>query len=82
MNLEFKEGSVLVIEKTNFIENGEIGVVLIDGLDATVKKIVKNDNMITLIPMSNNPDYTPTMYDIIKDEIQIIGKVKHAIKSY
>jgi repressor LexA len=82
MNLEFYEGSLLLIEKTSYIENGEIGVILIDGLEATVKKVVKNDDMITLIPLSSNPEYTPIMYDIIKDEIQIIGKVKMAIKTY
>lgn len=82
MNQEFKEGSLLLIEKTPCVENGQIGVVLIDGMEATVKKIVKNENMITLIPMSNNPEYVPKMYDIKKDEIQIIGAVKQAIKIY
>ncbi|MBV4417627.1 helix-turn-helix domain-containing protein [Clostridium tyrobutyricum] len=82
MDQEFKEGSLLLIEKTPCIENNQIGVVLIDGLEATVKKIIKNDNMITLIPMSNNPIYVPRMYDIQKEEVQIIGIVKQAIKIY
>lgn len=82
MNLEFNDGSLLLIEKTPDVENGEIAVVLINGFDATVKKVVKNNNMITLIPMSSNPEYTPQMYDIIKDQIQIIGKVKSATKIY
>jgi len=82
MDQEFKEGSLLLIEKTPCIENGQIGVVLIDGMEATVKKVVKNDNMITLIPMSNNPDYVPQMYDMQKNEIQIIGVVKQATKIY
>ena len=82
MDQEFKEGSLLLIEKTPCIENGQIGVVLIDSLEATVKKIVKNDNMITLIPMSNNPIYIPKMFDIQRDEIQIIGVVKQATKIY
>jgi repressor LexA len=82
MDQEFKEGSLLLIEKTPCIENGQIGVVLIDSLEATVKKIVKNDNMITLIPMSNNPIYVPKMFDIQRDEIQIIGVVKQATKIY
>jgi repressor LexA len=82
MNSEFKEGSIIVVEKTNIIENGEIAVILVNGNEATVKKVVQNSNMITLIPMSSNPIHTPTMYDMVKDEIQIVGKVKHAIKSY
>lgn len=82
MNMEFQEGSVLLIEKTECIENGQIGVVLIDGMEATVKKIVKDENMITLIPMSTNPEYVPKMYDMQKDQVQIIGIVKQASKVY
>lgn len=82
MNLEFQDGSIIIVEKTNIVNNGEIGVVLIDSCEATVKKIIMNKNMITLIPMSSNTIHIPTMYDLTKDDIQIIGKVKHAIKSY
>lgn len=82
MNLEFKEGTMLLIEKTPCIENGEIGVVLVDGLEATVKKVIQNGNMVTLIPMSSNPEYIPKMYDMSKDEIQIMGVVAQAVKTY
>ncbi|AGK95599.1 helix-turn-helix domain-containing protein [Clostridium pasteurianum] len=82
MDQEFKDGSLLLIEKTPCIENGQIGAVLIDSMEATVKKVVKNDNMITLIPMSNNSKYLPKMYDIQKDDIHIIGVVKQAVKIY
>lgn len=82
MNLEFKEGTLLLIEKTPWVENGTIAVVLIDGLEATVKKITQNENMIMLIPMSTNPDHVPQMYDVVKDQIQIVGRVKQAIKNY
>lgn len=82
MNQEFNDGSLLLIEKCDDVENGTIAVILIDGMEATVKKVVKNENMITLIPMSTNPIYVPKMYDVVKDEIQIIGKVKEATKIY
>lgn len=82
MNQEFDNGSLILIEKTPCVEDGEIGVVLIDGMEATVKKVIQNKNMITLIPMSNNPVHVPHMYDIVKDQIQIVGKVKQAIKIY
>jgi repressor LexA len=82
MNLEFQEGSIIIVEKTNIVNNGEIAVILIDGCEATVKKVIMSKNMITLIPMSSNAIHIPTMYDLSKDEIQIIGKVRHAIKSY
>lgn len=82
MNLEFNEGSTLIVEKTPCIENGQIGVVRIDGLEATVKKIVLNDEMITLIPMSSNPIHIPQMYNMKTDDVEVIGIVKQAIKSY
>ncbi len=82
MNLEFNDGTLLLIEKTPWVENGTIAVVLIDGLEATVKKIIQNENMITLIPMSTNPEHLPHMYDVVKDQIQIVGKVKQATKVY
>lgn len=82
MNQEFNEGDLLLIEQTDYIENGDIAVVLIDGQEATVKKVIKNENMVTLIPMSTNPKYVPKMYDVVKDEIKIIGKVIQATKIY
>lgn len=82
MNQEFKEGTLLLIEKAPWVENGTIAVVLIDGLEATVKKVIQNEDMITLIPMSTNPEHLPQMYDVIKDQIQIVGRVKQATKIY
>lgn len=82
MNQEFNEGTLLLIEKTPWVENGTIAVVLIDGLEATVKKVIQNENMITLIPMSTNPEHLPHMYDVVKDQIQIVGRVKQATKVY
>ena len=82
MNLEFNEGAILVIEKTPCIENGKIGVVRVDGIEATVKKIVLNNEMITLIPCSTNPIHIPHMYNIRTDDVEIIGRIRHAIKTY
>lgn len=82
MNQEFNEGSLLLIEKTPWVENGSIAVVLINSTEATVKKVIQNENMITLIPMSTNPIYVPKMYDIQKEKIEIIGRVKEATKIY
>lgn len=82
MNLEFKEGSLLLIEKTPYVENGEIGVVMVNGDEATVKKIIRKDDMMTLMPMSNNPNHTPQMINLNKQEVRIIGKVSMSIKQY
>ncbi|WP_208601723.1 helix-turn-helix domain-containing protein [Parageobacillus thermantarcticus] len=82
MNLEFPEGSYVLVERTSTVENGSIAVVLVNGYEATVKKVSINKNIITLIPMSNDPSYQPQIYDIMKDEVKIIGKVVQAVKIY
>lgn len=84
MDEEFKEGSMVLVEHQthNYIENGKIGVVLIDGLEATVKKIIINDSKITLIPCSSNAEHEIKTYDIEKDEVRIIGRVVVSIKNY
>ena len=82
MNLEFKEGSLLFVEKTPCLNNGEIGVVLVNGNEATVKKVIKNDNMMTLLPMSSNPEHIPQMIDLSVQDVEIIGRVKMAIRQY
>jgi repressor LexA len=82
MNLEFPDGSYVLVERANEVENGSIAVVLVNGYEATVKKVSINKNIITLIPMSNDPSYQPQIYDITKDEVKIIGKVVQAVKIY
>ncbi|AYO30218.1 XRE family transcriptional regulator [Biomaibacter acetigenes] len=82
MNLEFQDGTWVLVEKTNYLESGQIGVVLINGYEATVKKVVLNHNMITLIPMSTNPIHQPAMYNIEKDDVRIQGRVIMALKTY
>lgn len=82
MNLEFIEGTLLVIEKTPCIETGEIGVIRVDGDEATVKKVSIENEFITLIPMSTNPHYIPHTYNLKTDDVEVIGKVVQAIKMY
>lgn len=70
------QGDVVIVRKQNYIENGEIGVVLINNLDATVKKVVKNGTGLTLIPF--NPAYEPMLFtaeEIVTLPVTIIGKV-------
>jgi len=82
MNTEFQEGTWVLIEKTPYFESGQLGVILIDGGEATIKKVILNDNVITLIPMSTNVAHQPIMYNIEKDNVQIIGRVIMALKKY
>lgn len=70
------QDDVVIVRKQNHIENGEIGVVLINNLDATIKKVIKNGTGITLIPF--NPDYEPLFFsaeEIVTLPVTILGKV-------
>lgn len=82
MNLEFPEGSFVLVEETSFVENGQIAVVKVNGYDATVKKISKSGDIITLIPLSNDPIHEPKTYNLSTDDVKICGRVIQAVKNY
>jgi len=73
MNKEIKNGAYALIRKTDFVENGDIAVVLVNGFDATLKKFSKQGDLIILEPLSNDPSFNTQVYN--KDtEIKVIGK--------
>jgi len=70
------DGDVVIVEKTSLVENGDICVVLINGDEATIKKIKITDQGLTLIP--TNPAYDIMPFDkqqIQELPVEIIGKV-------
>ena len=73
MNKIIKDGAYALIRKTDFVENGEIAVVLVNGFDATLKKFTKQGDVIVLEPISDDPTITTQVYN--KDtSIKVIGK--------
>lgn len=81
MNKEFKEDDIVIVEKDAPVENGQIGVVMINGYDATVKRIKYDDDKIILIPESYNNEHLPQIYNV-NDEITIVGRVVGVYKIY
>lgn len=75
MNLKFHDGDLVLVQKQDDIENDQIGVVIINGNDATVKKIKKENGLIILQPMSTNPSHTVQIYNPCDISIKIVGKV-------
>lgn len=75
MNLKFNEGDIVLVQKQDDLENNEIGVILVNGFDATVKKYRKENNLVILEPMSTNPENTVQIYNPKDTPIKIIGKV-------
>lgn len=69
-------GDVVIVRKQDDVESGDIGIVLINGQDATVKKILKSDTGITLQPLNYN--YQPVFYtyqEVMELPVKILGKV-------
>ncbi|MEU3039322.1 LexA family protein [Nocardia salmonicida] len=74
MDKIFQDGDIVVVEKDSIVENGQLGVVMINGYNATVKRIRYNGDQVILIPESNNTNHYPQVYGK-NDEVKIIGRV-------
>ncbi|MBQ7596110.1 MAG: helix-turn-helix domain-containing protein [Clostridia bacterium] len=70
------DGDVVIVKKQSFIESGEVAVILVNAMEATVKKVIKKGTGITLVPF--NKDYKEMYFsaeDISRLPVTIIGKV-------
>ncbi len=73
----FVSGDVIVVRKQDDVDSGDIAVVLVNGGDATVKKVVKSETGIMLIA-SNQSVFEPRFYSNLEIEelpVTILGKV-------
>lgn len=71
------EGDLVVVRKQADIESGDTAIVLVNGNEATVKKVKKTKEGITLVA-NNIAVYTPHFYsnrEIEELPVQVIGKV-------
>ena len=73
--VNIKEGSVVVCHKQDYIENGDIAVVLIDNEDATVKRVYMEGSVATLMPQSSNPENKPIIVNLKEQDFKIMGRV-------
>ena len=70
------EDDVVIFRECEDAENGDVCAVLVNGDEATVKKVKKTEQGIALIPF-NTTDYEPMFFtndDIEKKPVRIIGK--------
>lgn len=71
----FAEGDVVIVRKQPTVDSGDIAVVMVNGNDATIKKLVKQKNGISLVPL--NPSFEPIFYtnkEIESLPVTVIGK--------
>ena len=70
------DGDVVIVRQQDDAESGEVIIAMVNGDEATCKRLKKYDGGIMLL--SNNPKYEPMVFthdDINKKPVKIIGKV-------
>ncbi|WP_129408047.1 LexA family protein [Marinitoga lauensis] len=74
MEPAYNNGDYALVRKQNVLENGDIGVFIINGDDGIIKKFYQFENSINLISL--NPKYEPIVIPKEKwEELIIVGKV-------
>ncbi len=71
------EGDLVAIHSQNEARDGEIVAALIDGEEASVKRLRRKDGKVIL--ESANPDYAPMVFS---DGVELIGKVVSVLRRY
>lgn len=76
MEPKISKGDVVIVRKQENADSGDIVIALVNGDDATCKRLRKYRDGIELI--SSNPSYAPMFFtneDIITKPVKILGKV-------
>lgn len=79
-----QENDIIIVRQQSDVESGDIAIVLINGDNATVKKVMKQESGITLIAF-NPAVYEPHFYsndDIESLPVTIAGKVVEMKRSF
>lgn len=83
MTPDFHEGDKVIVHSQPDAETGEVVAVMIDGCEATCKRLKKYEDSIALV--SNNPLYEPMIFtaeEIASLPVQIMGKVVELRRKY
>lgn len=76
MEPKFSQGDVVIVLKQPDVDSGQIGIIVVNGSDATIKRVVKHEEGgISLIAL--NPVYPPKYYtdkEIRNMPVTIIGR--------
>lgn len=77
MEPRMMEGDVVIVRRQDDVESGDIAIVLVNGNEATVKRVKKQEDGITLIA-TNTSVYEPHYYsnkEIEELPVRILGRV-------
>ena len=77
---KIEDGDIIVVRKQESVDSGSIAVVLVDGEEGFVKKVIYDKEIIEL--HSINPEYAPKIFkgaDVLR--VRVVGIVKQVIKT-
>lgn len=83
MQPKMDDGDVVIVRQQSDANSGDTVIVLVNGDDATCKKLQKTENGIMLV--STNPNYLPMFYsneEIATKPVVILGKVVELRSKY
>ena len=78
INAGIMDGDTVIIKRADYAPNGSIVVALVDGFEATLKRIQVAGRQVSLIP--ENPEYNTRILDISRVEVQ--GLLVGLLRSY
>lgn len=71
---DYKTGDILIIKQQNDCNSGDDCIVMVNGDDATFKRIIKQEKSIILKPLNNNYEpYYFDEYEILTKPVKIVG---------
>lgn len=73
MEPDIREGDLALIKKQDTLESGELGVIVLNGDEGTIKKFIKKDGVVIL--QSLNPKYPPRIISAGDGPLHIAGKL-------
>lgn len=77
MNRLFPDGALVLIDPSSEVRNGDVGVVFVNGDDATLKRVYYEGDAVRLHPESFDPEYGDRVIDRSDPEapeLRIVGK--------
>lgn len=77
---KIEDGDIVVVRRQDSVDSGSIAVVLVDGDEGFVKKVIYDKEIIEL--HSINPEYAPKIFkgkDTLR--VRVVGVVKQVIKT-
>ena len=76
MEPKFSEGDVVIVKKQNTADTGDIVIALVNGNDATIKKLKYTKEGLYLLP--SNPEFEPMFFskhEVVTLPVTICGVV-------